>query len=155
MYRDGQDNHASKNGNTANEAKVVKSEVNDTDLYDAAIEPSGQVVKTESLPVKSSITAASQGSQSKALPALGVNQNNTGRRYCCYIGSFLLISVIFFNDQSRFAKQKFADCCYQSILHLNIEKIVDALLDGFLLHSFMFIIKSVSETLIAFSVIPR
>uniref|UniRef100_A0A0R3S2T6 RRM domain-containing protein n=1 Tax=Elaeophora elaphi TaxID=1147741 RepID=A0A0R3S2T6_9BILA len=87
IAKDGQDNHTSKNGNTANEAKVVKSEVNDTDLYDAAIEPSGQVVKTESLPVKSNTTATPQGNQSKALPALGVNQNNTGRRYCCYIGN--------------------------------------------------------------------
>lgn len=69
----------------------MKSEANDTDLYDAAIEPSGQVVKAESLPVKSSITAAPQGNQSKALPALGINQNNTGRRYCCYIGSLFLI----------------------------------------------------------------
>lgn len=64
---------------------MVKSEVNDTDLYDAAIEPSGQVVKTESQPIKSSIATTAQGN-AKALPALGVNQNNAGRRYCCYIG---------------------------------------------------------------------
>lgn len=88
IYREGQDSHLTKNGSSTSEAKVVKSEANDSDLYDAAIEPSGQGVKSESSSQKSNTLSTSQGNQSKCLPALGVNQNSTGRRYCCYIGDF-------------------------------------------------------------------
>ncbi|VDN31613.1 unnamed protein product [Gongylonema pulchrum] len=64
------------------EAKLAKSEGADTDLYDAAIEPSG---KSES--AQKSGTTQGNNAQNKVLPSLGTGQNSPGRRYCCYVGN--------------------------------------------------------------------
>lgn len=100
-------NGGSKTGSTP------KAKANDSDLYDAAIEPSeqhgsssavaagntgsssGSGSKTDS-PLTSrhannnSGAVASQSSnpsQARNLPALGTSSSATGRRYCCYIGN--------------------------------------------------------------------
>lgn len=90
------EDHGSKNG-MSGAAAVVTSDANDSDLYDAAIEPSGQVSSGASLNNESalsrqtSVTSVPQSthpSQVRSLPALGTSANSSGgRRYCCYIGN--------------------------------------------------------------------
>uniref|UniRef100_A0A914ZIA2 RRM domain-containing protein n=1 Tax=Parascaris univalens TaxID=6257 RepID=A0A914ZIA2_PARUN len=85
-----------KNG--VGKATVVQTG-NDTDLYDAAIEPSGQhassamSIKSETPSMSrqtsnASVAQSAHPTQAQSLPALGAsNQNQGGRRYCCYIGN--------------------------------------------------------------------
>lgn len=82
-------------------ASVVQTG-NDTDLYDAAIEPSGQhasatmSVKSETPSISrqasnASVAQSTHPTQAQSLPALGVsNQSQGGRRYCCYIGECVM-----------------------------------------------------------------
>lgn len=89
-----------KNG--VGRATVVQTG-NDTDLYDAAIEPSGQhassamSIKSETPSMSrqtsnASVTQSTHPTQAQSLPALGAsNQNQGGRRYCCYIGQFIVV----------------------------------------------------------------
>ncbi|VDM46525.1 unnamed protein product [Toxocara canis] len=92
-----QDPHQSvKNG--VGKASTAKTE-NEADLYDAAIEPSGQhtsgamSIKSEASSISrqtsnASVAQSTHPTQAQSLPALGVsNQNQGGRRYCCYIGN--------------------------------------------------------------------
>ena len=80
---------------------MPKPKSNDSDLYDAAIEPSEQhgtstASKTDSPPAArqtnnsgtTPTTQPSNPSQARNLPALGSSANSSGRRYCCYIGEF-------------------------------------------------------------------
>ncbi|MFH4977182.1 hypothetical protein AB6A40_003891 [Gnathostoma spinigerum] len=95
-------NGSTKSGN--GEAVIVKSETkdNDSDLYDAAIEPSGQQhnsggsgtnFKSESptsrkTAASATVAQSTHPSQSQSLPALGTaSAQQGGRRYCCYIGN--------------------------------------------------------------------
>ncbi|VDN55947.1 unnamed protein product [Dracunculus medinensis] len=82
-------NNGAQNGGNG-DVVIVKSEANDSDLYDAAIEPSGQhgpTTTTVASPTKSPAVSR-QASSSSQLPTLGLsNPNSGGRRYCCYIGN--------------------------------------------------------------------
>lgn len=89
-------NNGAQNGGNG-DVVIVKSEANDSDLYDAAIEPSGQhgpTTTTVASPTKSPAVSR-QASSSSQLPTLGLsNPNSGGRRYCCYIGKYFHISSI-------------------------------------------------------------
>lgn len=146
-----------KNGTAA----TAKPKANDSDLYDAAIEPSEQhsnstVTKNESpsLSRQTSIPATTQPSnpsQARNLPALGVSNSTTGRRYCCYIGNMTwwttdvdlqtlilscgvsdLIDIKFYENRNNGQSKGFALAVFQaeSAVKIVMEKLPQRTLHG-------------------------